>query len=59
MQYVGTLGELAILLQADLSRYDIGSAIAHPGLRLDDAFTQVARASRVGTVQRRSLLAGC
>ena len=48
MQRVDTLDELAILLQTDLSRYDIDSLMAHPGLRLDGAFTQVVRAIKGG-----------
>lgn len=48
MQHIGTLDELAILLQADLSGYDMDSSIAHPGIRLDWALTQVAKAIKRG-----------
>lgn len=57
MQYVGTLDELAVLLQADLSRYHLNSSIAHPGIRLDWAFRQVARAVKDG--DRPAVILAC
>jgi len=48
MHHTNNLAELAALLEVDLSRYDIETGTDHPGIRLDSAMTEVARAIREG-----------
>lgn len=48
MRHIDTLEALAVFLEADLLPYDASNGIAHPGIRLDMAATQLARAVRAG-----------
>lgn len=48
MRHIDKLEDLAILLKADLSRYDVNPGIEHAGIRLDMAATQIAGAIRIG-----------
>jgi hypothetical protein len=48
MQHVSNLNDLAILLQTDLSVYDINRDMEHAGIRLDLAVRQVAKAIKDG-----------
>jgi len=51
MRHIATLEALADFLEADLSPYDADHGIAHPGIRLDLAATQLARAIKKGERQ--------
>lgn len=48
MRHIATLEALADFLEADLSPYDADHDVAHPGIRLDLAATQLARAVKKG-----------
>ena len=48
MRHIDTLDALAVFLEADLLPYDASHGITQPGIRLDMAATQLARAVRAG-----------
>lgn len=56
MHPINNLSELAAMLKADLSRYDIETHTDHAGIRLGRAMTGVAQAIRAG--DRSALILG-